>query len=165
MKEITRVLKNRIMMGAVVASAALVPIAGVTALASSPAGAAKPKGITCTGGKGPVNTTTFSATINFTGCTGNTGAKGTSTAAQGDPTQTINWGNGKATVLNSGMTTGTKCPAKNLLADEIIQDTVATDNTGSTVPGAAATGEFCVTSKGSKVTIALLKGTDFKIAK
>ena len=63
-------LKNRIMVGAVAVSAALVPIAGVSALSAGPASAAKTKTITCTKGSGNINTK-----IQLTGCNGNTGTK------------------------------------------------------------------------------------------
>src|ERR1700744_2602554 len=110
MKETTRVLKNRIMIGAATAAAVIVPIAGVSALASSPAGAAKPKGIICTKGTGKVNASTFSAKISLSACSGTTGTKGTTTGAEGDTSATINWANGKSTTFSEVQSAGSKCP-------------------------------------------------------
>ena len=161
-------IKNRLMMGALAASAALVPIAGVSALTATAAGAA-PTGIKCSGGSGPVNASTFTATINFTGCSGNTGTTGTTTDSQGQTTMKITWGNTKTTTLKlKSPTTGTLCTApagSTLLADEILKGTVTADKTKSTAVGAKAKGEFCVDSdSSSNITINLLPGSDFKIA-
>jgi hypothetical protein len=157
------------MIGAVAASAALVPIAGISALTAGPAGAAKPKGITCTKITGKVNGTTASAKINFATCTGTTGTKGTSTAAQTDPTTTIKWANGKTTTFtNVESTGGTKCkPSATLLADELLNGAVTADTTKSTTVGASVTGEFCVTSNaaGTKIKLTGAPGVPFKIAK
>ncbi len=159
-------LKNRIMIGAAVGAAVIVPMAGVSALASSPAGAAKPKGITCTKGTGKVNASTSSAKISLSACTGNTGTKGTTTGTLGDTSGTINWANGKSTTFSEVTGPGTKCPTTDL-ADELITGNVTADNTKSTEVGAAVKGEFCVTENMTtmKIKLALAKGTTFTIAK
>src|ERR1700727_1476532 len=112
MKEITRVLKNRIMLGATALTAAAVPFAGM-ALTAGPAGAAKaPKGITCSGGTGSGKVAKLSATINLTGCTptAKTGGTGQTKGTEGAPTGTINWKNGKTTSFTENTGTGTACP-------------------------------------------------------
>jgi hypothetical protein len=163
------VIKNKFMLGAVLGSVALVPVAGMSALTASPAGAAKPKGITCTKITGKVDGTTFSAKINFKTCTGTTGASGKSTAAQTDPTTTINWANGKSTTFtNVENADGTKCKASaTLLADETLSGAVTADTTKSTTVGAAVTGEFCVTENATtgKIKLTGAPGVPFKIAK
>jgi hypothetical protein len=155
------VLKNRIMLGAVAVSAALVPFAGMAALTAGPAGAAKPKGITCTSASGKVNTTTLSAKITLKGCSGNTGASGKTSGSEGQTSGTIKWANGKATSLSETTNSGTKCPSSDV-ADEVITGNVTTDTTGSTTVGAAVSGEICVNSS---FKVSLAPGTDFVIAK
>jgi hypothetical protein len=164
MKEITRVLKNRIMIGAAALTAAAVPFAGM-AMTAGPAGAAKAKGITCTGGTGSGKVAKLSATINFTGCTGNTGGKGTTTGSEGATSGTIKWGNAKTTSLSETTGTGTNCPSTDA-DDELITGNVTADNTKSTTVGAAVSGEFCVTlnSAGTKFKLKLAPGTKFTIA-
>jgi hypothetical protein len=164
MKETTRVLKNRFMIGAVAVTAAAVPFAGM-ALTAGPAGAAKtPKGITCSTGTGKGTVKSASATIALGTCTGNTGTKGTTTGAQGATTGTINWANGKKTSFTESTGSGVACPAGTL--DELITGAVTTDNTKSTGAGAAVSGEFCVTlnSAGTKFKLKLAPGTQFTIA-
>src|SRR5580692_7061742 len=99
MKEITRVLKNRIMIGAAALTAAAVPFAGM-ALSATPAGAKAPKGITCTTGTGSGKILKESATINLSGCSGTTGGKGTTTGKEGATSGTLKWGNGKTTTIS-----------------------------------------------------------------
>src|SRR5580698_7901317 len=106
MKEITRVLKNRIMIGAAALTAAAVPFAGM-ALSATPAGAKAPKGITCSTGTGSGKVAKLSATIKLGGCTGNTGKTGTTAGKEGATSGTIKWANGKSTSLNETQGTGT----------------------------------------------------------
>jgi hypothetical protein len=165
MKEITRVIKNRILIGALAASAALVPIAGVSALSGVEAGATTPTGITCTSGSGPVDASTFTATINFSGCTGKTGGSGTTTDSQGQTSGTVTWAKTpKTTTFTLKSTTGTKCDSS-ALADEVLKGKVTADKTKSTAVGAKVKGEFCVDSDSSgNITISLAPGTKFTIA-
>jgi hypothetical protein len=160
------VFKNRILLGVIAGAAALVPLAGMTALATGPAGAATPKGITCTSASGNASATTGTAKITFKGCSGNTGGSGKTVGAQGDTSGTVNWVNGKATTFSETMTAGTKCTASSsLVADEVVNGTVTKDNTKSTAVGAAVSGEICVNSTSTgKLKITLAPGTKFKIA-
>jgi hypothetical protein len=164
MKEITRVLKNRIMIGAAALTAAAVPFAGM-ALSAGPAGAKTPKGITCSTGTGSGKVSTLSAKISLSGCTGNTGTKGTTSGSEGATSGTIKWANGKSTSLTETQGTGTNCPSTDA-DDELITGTVTADNTKSTAVGAAVSGEFCVTlnSAGTKFKLKLAPGTKFTIA-
>jgi hypothetical protein len=162
------VIKNRIMLGAVLGSVALVPVAGMSALTAGPAGAAKPKGITCSKVTGKVDQTTLSAKINLKTCTGTTGASGKTSASESDPTATITWANGKSTTFSDTQGTGTACKASaTLLADETITGAVTKDTTKSTTVGAAVSGEFCVTENTTtgKIKLAGAPGVPFKIAK
>jgi hypothetical protein len=161
MKEITKVLKNRIMVGAVAVSAALVPLAGMTALTAGPAGAAKPKGITCTKATGKVNETTFSAKINLADCSGTTGGAGKTTGTEGATSGTVKWANAKSTTFSTVEGTGTLCPSGDI-ADETINGNVTADSTGSTGIGAAVSAEICVSSA---LKVSLAPGTNFVIAK
>ena len=155
-------LKNRMMLGAAVAATAVVvPLAGMTALAASPAGAAAaPKGIKCSAASGSVNTTTFSAKIKLTKCTGNTGASGKTKGVQGATSGTVKWANAKKTVFSEVVNPGTLCPAGGL-ADEVITGNVTSDTTGSTSVTAAVSGEICVSNS---LTISLAPGTKFTFA-
>ena len=159
-------LKNRILIGAAVGAAAIVPMAGVSALTAGPAGAAKPHGIICSKGSGKVDASTSSAKINLTACTGNTGTKGKTSGAVGDTSGTIKWANGKSTSFSETTGPGTACPTTDL-ADELITGAVTSDTTGSTGVGAAVKGEFCVTANPTTgaIKLALAKGTTFSIAK
>jgi hypothetical protein len=147
MKETKRVLKNRIMVGAVAVSAALVPIAGVSALSAGPASAAKTKTITCTKGSGNINTK-----IQLTGCNGNTGTKTMKLSAlllaSGG---TVTWANGKTTSFGQPtLGTGTHCTAKSSTAgDETATGPVTADTTKSAkpIPGVFS-GEVCLTTAG-----------------
>jgi hypothetical protein len=167
MKENKRVLKNRIMLGVVAASAALVPLAGMAAT-SGPAGAAKPKGIICTGTTGTVNTTTDVAKIKNTGCSGNTGGKGKSTGSQTSTSSTEKWSNGDKTVFTeTASPTGTNCTDPNTVDDELITGNVTSDTTGSTKAGAAVTAELCAIANPTTgaITIVNAPGVNFVIAK
>ncbi len=159
-------LKNRIMIGGAVAAAAIVPIAGVSALAASPAGAAKaPKGIICTKVSGTANATTMKAKLNFSGCTPtkNTGGTGKSAGSASSTSGKITWKNAKTTSFSEATSTGTNCAAGNL-ADELITGNVTADTTKATTVGAAVSGEICATLKGSKVVLTNAPGVNFVIA-
>jgi hypothetical protein len=166
MKEILHVFKNRIMLGVIAGSAALVPLAGMTALATGPAGAATPKGITCSAASGKVNTTTGVAKINLKTCTGNTGGSGKTTGSATSTSGTITWANAKKTTASETTTTGTACKASaTLVADEVISGAVTADNTKSTAVGAPVSGEFCANSTATgAIKITLAPGTKFTIA-
>ena len=97
-------VKNRMVRGAVVLAAAVVPLAGVTALAASPAGAKQPKGITCTKLSGSANTNTGADKTKDTVCTGTTGASGKSKGMVTDTTVTVKWANGKSTTYTQSAT-------------------------------------------------------------
>jgi hypothetical protein len=164
MKENTRVLKNRIMIGAAAAAAAIVPIAGVSALAASPAGAA-PKGITCTTVSGTANATSMKAKLSFSGCTPtkNTGGSGTSSGKAGATKGTITWKNKKTTAFSETLGTGTNCAAGNL-ADELVTGTVTSDTSKATAKGAAVNGEICANAVGSKIVLSNAPGVPFTFA-
>ncbi len=152
-------LKNRIMIGAIAGSAALVPLAGMTALASSPAGAAKPKGITCTALSGKVSST-GTAKIKVTGCNGNTGGSGKSKGSATASSGTITWANGKSTTSTESYASGSGCPGSDVT--EVISGNVTADNTKSTSVGAALSATVCYNSSTSKLS--LLPGTKFTFA-
>jgi len=139
------VLKNRIMIGAVAASAALVPIAGVTALTAGPAGAAKTKTITCTQISGK-----SSGKVQLKDCSGNTG--GSSKKFAGTTLEeggTITWTNGKTTTFGAAtLGLGTNCPTTDT-ADVTATGTVTADTTKSAkpIPGVYS-GEVCVNGSG-----------------
>ena len=151
--------KNRILLGAVVGSAALVPLAGVTALASSPAGAAKAKGIACSTLSGKVNSS-GTAKINVSGCTGNTGGSGKSKGSATASSGTVKWKNGKSTTSSEVYASGSGCPGSDVT--EVISGNVTKDSTGSTSVGAALSGTICYNPSTSKLS--LLAGTKFKFA-
>ena len=155
-------LKNRIMLGATALTAAAVPFAGM-ALTAAPAGAKAPKGITCTTGTGSGKVAKLSATIKLSGCSGTTGKSGTTTGKEGATSGKITWANKKTTSFTEATGNGTNCPSTSA-DDELITGTVTADTTKSTAPGAAVSGEFCVTVKGSKFTLKLAPGTKFTIA-
>jgi hypothetical protein len=158
MKEVAKMLKNRIMLAVIAASAALVPLAGITVLTAGPAGAT-PTGIKCSTANGTANASTESATIKFSGCTGNTDGKGTTTGTEGATTGTIKWGNKDKTSFNETTSTGTNCPTSSI-DDELVKGKVTSDNTGSTSVGAKVKGELCVSSS---LAITLAPGTKFVI--
>jgi hypothetical protein len=167
MKETMHVLKNRIMIGVIAGSAALVPLAGMAAT-SGPAGAAKPKGIICTKTTGKVNSTSGVAKIKESGCSGNTGGAGQSKGSATSTSATEKWVNGKTTAFSeSASPTGTKCTDPNTAEDEIITGNVTSDTTGSTKAGAAISGEICVISNPTTgaLTIVGAPGVNFTIAK
>jgi hypothetical protein len=143
MKEKTRVLKNRIMIGAAALTAAAVPFAGL-ALTGGPAGAAKTKTITCTKISG-----NSSGNVQLKSCNGNTGGSskkfpGTTLEAGG----TITWANGKTTTFGAAtLGLGTKCPVGD--TDVTATGAVTADTTKSAkpIPGVYA-GEVCVNGSG-----------------
>ncbi len=137
-------IKNRIMIGAVAASAVLVPVAGVSALTAGPAGAAT-KTITCTKAKGNIGTK-----MKFSGCSGNTGggSKGF-TAATLEGGGTIKWKSGKTTTFSAPtLGTGTNCAVGD--TDITATGAVTGDTTGSAkpIPGTYS-GEVCVDGSGN----------------
>jgi hypothetical protein len=152
-------LKNRIMLGAAVGAAALVPLAGMSALASSPAGAAKPKGIACSALSGKVNSA-GTAKITVSGCTGNTGGSGKSKGSATASTGTVKWNNGKSTTSSEAYASGSGCPGSDVT--EVVSGNVTADSTGSTTVGAALSGTICYNTATSKLS--LLAGTKFKFA-
>jgi hypothetical protein len=161
--EILHVFKNRIMLGVIAGSAALVPVVGVSALTASPAGAVK-TGITCSKATGSVNAS-GTAKINLKTCTGNTGGSGKTSGTATSTSGTITWANAKKTTLSETTTAGTKCtPGATLVADEVISGNVTADNTKSTTVGAAASGEFCANSTATgKIKLSLAPGTKLVI--
>ena len=152
-------LKNRIMLGALAGSAALVPVAGMTALSSGPAGAAKAKGITCSTLSGKVSST-GTAKINLSGCNGKTGGSGKSKGSATASSGTIKWKNGKSTTSSESYSGGSGCPGSDIT--EVVSGNVTADNTGSTSVGAALSATICYNSATSKLS--LLPGTKFKFA-
>ncbi len=159
-------VKNRLVRGSLVLAAAAVPLAGMTALAASPAGASKPKGITCTKLSGSANTNTGADKTKVTGCTGNTGASGKSKGMVTDTTVTDKWANGKSTSYTQSATGGSGCTQAGALT-EVESGTVTADNTGSTTVGAAVSATVCVVPSATQpgvYKISLLPGTKFIIA-
>ena len=158
-------VKNRMVRGSIAVAAALVPLAGVSALAASPAGAV-PKGITCTKLSGSANTSTGVDKTKVTGCNGNTGASGKSKGMITDTTITDKWANGKATTYTMSATAGSGCTQPNALT-EVESGTVTADNTKSTTIGAAVSATVCVVPSATNPAvfkISLLPGTKFIIA-
>lgn len=154
------------MLGIIAGSAALIPLAGMSALSAGPAGAATPKGITCSAATGKVNTTTGVAKINLKTCTGNTGGSGKTSGSATSTSGTITWANAKKTTISESTSAGSNCKASaTLVADELITGSVTADNTKSTVVGAAASGEFCANSTATgAIKITMAPGTKLKIA-
>ena len=152
-------IKQRIVRGTIAAVAVLVPVAGLTALATGPAGAAKPKGITCSKLTGKVNSA-GTAKINLSTCTGNTGGKGKSSGSASSSSGTIKWANGKSTTSTESYSAGTGCPAGDVA--EQISGNVTADNTGSTTVGAPVSATVCYNSSTGKLSLA--PGTKFVIA-
>ena len=158
-------LKNRIMVGAAVAAAAIVPIAGVSALAASPAGAAVKPGIDCASVTGSANATTMVAKLSFKSCTPSTktGGSGKSTGSATSTSGTITWTNGKKTSFSEATSTGTLCASGNV-ADEVITGNVTSDNTKATTVGAAVSGEICATVTATgKIKLKNAPGVHFHI--
>ncbi len=159
-------VKNRMVRGAVVLAAAVVPLAGVTALAASPAGAKPPKGITCSKLSGSANTSTGADKTKDTVCTGTTGASGKSKGMVTDTTVTVKWANGKSTTFTQTATASSGCTQPNSLT-EVESGSVTADTTGSTTIGAAVSGTVCVVPSATNpdvFKISLLPGTKFIIA-
>lgn len=160
------------MLGAAAAAAAIVPIAGISALTATQAGATLP-GIKCSAGTGSVFTSPApGATINLSGCTGNTGGSGSTTSLQTDTKGTIVWNTTgkkpKKTSYSLKYATGTKCAAAGLgtVADEVLKGSkVVSDTTKDTAVGAAVKAELCIDPDGSGgLEIQLVPGTKFSIA-
>ena len=158
-------IKKQIIGGFIAASAVLVPVAGFTALAAAPAGAA-PHGISCSKLSGTANTTTGAEKIKVSTCTGNTGGsgkqKGTITSTSG----TVKWANGKSTSGTESATAGSGCSGSGTLT-ELISGNVTADNTGSTSVGAALSATICATPEAANPAVyklSLLSGTKFKYA-
>jgi hypothetical protein len=144
MKENTRVLKNRIMIGAAALTAAAVPFAGL-ALTAGPAGAAKTKTITCTKMSG--NT---AKNLTLSGCNGNTGGKSKPfSAALLAGGGAITWANGKTTTFAAPtLGNGTNCKA-GTATDVTATGVVTADTTKSAkpIPG-TFNGEVCINGSG-----------------
>jgi hypothetical protein len=166
------VLKNRIMVGVAVASAALIPIGGAAVLSASPAAAKTPPGIKCTKLTGKV-TNADAAVISFSGCTGATGKTGTTSGKEGAVTSTDKWKSGKKTVFdNLNEVTGSTsqplsftCPGSDTAILETA--TVKSDTTKDTAPGAAMTADLCLAPSGTTSyigTISEAPGTKYTIA-
>jgi len=154
------VLKKRIMLAAVAGSASLVPVAGLVALTSGPAAAAKaPKGIKCSTLSGKVNSA-GTAKINLSSCTGNTGGSGKSKGSATSSSGTVKWANGKSTTSTENYTAGTGCPSSDIA--EQISGNVTADTTKSTAVGAALSATVCYNSSTGKLSLA--PGTKFVIA-
>jgi hypothetical protein len=156
---------NRLVRGAMVGSAVLIPLAGVTALATNPAAASKaPKGIKCTKLAGKADTSTGAVKVTLSGCTGNTGTKGTAKGTTTDTSSTVKWANAKQTNYSITVSSGTGCPGSDLT--EVESGAVNTDTTGSTGTGALVSATVCVatTSNPDVVKLSLLKGTEFIFA-
>ena len=164
-------VKNRMVRGSIAVAAALVPLGGASVLVAGPASAV-PHGITCSKLSGKVDINANTSVTKLKTCTGNTGTKGKSKGTATPPTSiTIKWANAKSTSINVSLATGSLCPATNsggfaLVADETESGTVATDNTGSTAPGAATSAEVCVymTATTGVYSLNNAPGTKFVIA-
>jgi hypothetical protein len=154
------VRKNPVLVGLIVGSASLVPLAGITALTTGVAGAKTPKGITCTTLSGKVNLTKGTTKETASGCTGKTGGSGTAKGSNTATSVTTKWANGKSTTFTGSSTAGTGCPSGDYA--EALNGTVSADTTGSTSVGAAVTGTLCYNPSTSKVSLA--PGTKFIIA-
>jgi hypothetical protein len=159
------VIKKRIIGGFIAASAVLVPVAGLTALAAAPAGAV-PHGISCSKLSGTANTTTGAEKIKLSTCTGNTGGsgkqKGTITATSG----VVKWVNGKSTTGTESATSGSGCTGTGTIT-EVISGSVTADTTGSTSVGATLSATVCAvpeTTNPAVYKLSLLPGTKFKYA-
>jgi hypothetical protein len=168
-------VRNRIMRGAFAGSAALIPLAGVTAVAVNPA-AATPTGIKCSKVSGTVNATANTSVTNLTSCTGHTGGSGKINAAASPTSAKITWkAAGHESITIGGITInyvvgGPGCPVVGphgpLVTDESESGTVTADNTGSTSVGAAMSADLCVyaTPTSGEYTVSNAPGTDFVIA-
>ena len=160
-------LKNRIMIGAAAAAAAIVPIAGVSALAASPAGAATPKGITCTKLTGSANTSTGVDKTKVTGCTPTTktGGTGKSKGMITDTTVTTKWANGKSTSYTQSASAGSGCTQANALTEVRPAPSLLTPPEAPPL-GRLSDATVCVVPSATNPAvfkISLLPGTKFKI--
>jgi hypothetical protein len=158
------VIKHRIVGGLIAASAVLVPVAGFTALAAAPAGAA-PKGISCSKLSGKANTTTGSENIKLSTCTGNTGGSGTEKGTITETSGTVKWVNGKSTTGTVATASGSGCASGDIT--ETISGNVTADSTGSTTVGAAVSATVCAKPSATNPAVyklSLLSGTKFVYA-
>jgi hypothetical protein len=157
MKESAKVLKKRILLAVIAGFAAVVPLAGMTALTNGPAGA-QPPGIKCSAASGTVTGSTLH--IHLAVCTGTTGASGHTMVTSPGGSWRIKWANLDKTHFTYTTGPWTRCPVASV-ADVVVTGTVTSDNTSDTTAGAALSGEFCVSAS---LTIALAPGTKFVIA-
>ena len=153
-------LKNRMMLGVVTASAVIVPFVGVTALTAGQAGAKTPKGIKCTSLSGKSNTSTGAVKESLSGCSGKTGGSGKSKSSGSSSTSTLKWANGKSTTFTASTGAGSGCASGDFA--EAISGNVTADTTGSTAVGAAVTASACYNPANNKISLA--PGTKFVIA-
>lgn len=165
MKENTKVLKNRIALVAVAGSAALVPLAGISALTTGVAAAKTPKGISCSTLKGKVVIgATITEKVTLSNCTGTTGGSGKSKAtvsSTGPNTTEVKWTNGKTTTASESAASGSfACPSGD--DAEAVTGSVTQDNTKSTAVGAAVAGDVCYNPNTSKLSLS--PGTKFTYA-
>lgn len=149
-------LKNRIALAAVAGSAALVPLAGISALTTGVASAKTPKGISCSTLSGKVKSS-GTAKINLSNCTGNTGGSGKSKGSATASSGTVTWANGKSTTSSESYTSGSGCPSGDVA--EAISGSVTADTTKSTAKGAPLSATVCYNSTTSKLSLA--PGTKF----
>ena len=154
-------LKHRIVRTAIAGSAAVVPVAGIVAVGSGPAGAA-PSGITCTKLSGTANLTTNSYAAKLSGCSGHTGGSGKIKGMPSPlPTSVkAKWLNHTSTTFTTTFGTTSSCAANDLTVN---LDDVVTDNTNSsTTIGAAVSATVCYNLNSG--ALSLLPGTNFVFA-
>ena len=147
-----KVFKNRIMLAAMVSSAALVPIAGLSALTASPAGAAEATGITCNSTSGTVIDAN-SVKFKLQGCSkGNVDGEGKiPTTLLTATSYTVKWANRTETTFTQSITAGSGCGSGDLTED--LTGTVTHDTTGSTSVGAAVGALLCYDIASGKLSL------------
>lgn len=154
-------LKNRITLAVIAGSAVFVPIAGVSALTASPAGALGTSGIHCNFAVVRSSKPPYSYKIELTGCSAVTGDSGLSKLLEGQTTETVNWRNGDKTTFSTVQSTGTLCATGTTAEDEVITGSVISDDTGKARVGGAVSAEICISDN---QTISLAPATKFVIA-
>ena len=158
---ITHGLARRAMLG----SAVLIALTGVTMLGVSPA-EAKVTGITCTKLSGSTNTTLGTDKTKLTGCSGNTGGVGNTKGLITDATSRVKWVNGKSTKFSVSYSSGSGCTQTGALT-QVELGFVLADTTGSTTVGAEVSATVCVVPSPTSAgvyKISLLPGTKFIIS-
>ena len=160
-------LKNRIMIGAAVAAAAIVPVAGVSALAASPAGAAAKPGINCTSVTGTRERHDDGGQAQLQGLHAHHEDRrhgqehGFSVV---DLRARSRGRTGRRPASPRPRPLGRICASGNV-ADELITGNVTADNTKATTVGAAVSGEICATVTATgKVKLKNAPGVNFVIA-